>query len=125
MKYVIKNTTKSVKTATYKNKAGKIERVVLKPGRNLLSVGDWERIKNTPFILNKLKRDQLTFSEMPDAEDVYVDKISLEKAAEFLGKEDGKDLLAEYAEKFGYKLKKNMNIDNMLKDLKEQVEGAE
>ncbi len=126
MKYIVKVLTGGSKTATYLDDEGKVCYYEFKQGRNLVGEEIWNKVKDSPFIKRKLRHDEMTVSE--HTEDVVApasvkDGIDLSIAEGYVGKEDGKDLLAEYAGKFGYKLKKNMNIDNMLKDLKAQVEG--
>lgn len=123
MSIIVKVMGAGTKTATYMD-GSEVKHITLLPGRNKLTDQEWDCIKDTPMIEKKLRYDEITFSEMVEPKAVAPkEKIDMEKAEAFVGLEDGKDMLFEYAKGFGYHLRKNMNIDNMLKDLKAKIEG--
>lgn len=124
MSVIVKVLGAGTKTATYME-GDELKHIVLKTGRNKLSDADWDKIKNTPMIEKKLKFDEITFSDLvePKAPVKPTSKPDLEVAKEFIGKEDGKDLIYDYAKEFDIILKRNMNIDNMFKDLESHIEG--
>ncbi len=112
-------------TAAYIGKGGNSEYLKLEHGVNILQGSEWDAIKDTAGVRMWLENDSMTFSQI--AKDVPVEapkeKPDLVKAERFVGAEDGKDSLDRYARKFGIILKKNMNVANMFKDFKKQIEG--
>lgn len=123
MSVIVKVLTKGSKTAVY-TEDGEQKRFTFEAGRNKVSDDLWKKVKNTDFIKNKLRKDEMTISMHVEAEEEILETkiVDWEKAEAFIGQDDGKDLMAEYALEFGIKLRKNLNISNMLEEFKEKAE---
>lgn len=124
MAIIVKVLGAGTKTATYMED-GELKQIKLLSGRNKLTQSEWDKIKDTPMIEKKLKYDEITFSEMvePKTPETPKEKPDMVLVESYIGLEHGKELMFDYAKGFGIHLKRNMNMDNMFKDFKAQVEG--
>lgn len=120
MSVIVKNLTNGMRTASYKDDKGIPKSVTLEPGRNKLSDELWAKIKGTDFIKRKLKFDELTVSEHKEEEEklVEVEPLDLVKLESFIGEEDSKELIQEYADQWGIKLNGRKTSANMIEDFK-------
>lgn len=122
MSVLVKNTTSGWKTVTWLE-GKELKKFTFESGRNRISDDLWDKIKDTDFIKKKLKYDQLTISIHKEEEEIVVPVATYDEeyVDGLVGKEDAKQMLAEYAKQFGIDLsiKGNKKIDTLVKDFKE------
>lgn len=120
MSVLVKNLTNGMRTATYKDAKGLPKKVVFEPGRNRISDELWDAVKGTDFIKLKLRKDELTVSTHTEESEVIVaiDPLDPEVLEGFIGKDDAKEYIQEYADAWGIKLNPRKTSVNMIADLK-------
>lgn len=120
MSVLVKNLTNGLRTVSYKDSKGLPKQVTFTPGRNRISDDLWAAVKDTDFVKRKLRFDELTVSDHTEESEVItaVDPLDLEVLESFVGQEDAKELIQEYADGWEIKLNGRKTSANMIEDLK-------
>ena len=100
-----------------------LKSIMIQPGRNIVTKDNYTLLKGHSGFKSFVDRDVLTIntegataksaSKEPDFS--YVEGLA--------GKEDGKDIIKEYALGWNITLNKKMNVENMITDFREKYEG--
>ncbi len=122
MSIVVKSQTKSSIEFRIKGEDG-LKSKMIQPGRNIITEEEYAVLKEHSGFMGFLNKDVITIN----TEGASVQSASKEPDFSYveglIGKEDGKDILKEYALAWSITLNKKMNIENMVADFKEQYKG--
>lgn len=97
--------------------------IMVQPGRNIMTEENYALLKGHTGFISYVNRDLITINTegaiaknpAKDPDFNYVEGLA--------GKEDGKDIIKEYALAWNITLNKKMNVENMIASFKEQYEG--
>lgn len=119
MSVIVKSAAKATKEYRYKTEEG-LSKIVIQPGRNILTEEKYEILKNHGGFKLDLNKDKVTVNTegtvakqaKAEPDMAYIDTL--------LGVEDGKDILKEYALAWDITLNKKNTIENMIESFKAQ-----
>ncbi len=115
MSVVIKNSAKATVTIRYKL-MNTIKSILIQPGRNILTDSDYKDIKDHTGFKAYVNKDVFTINTEGATAKAPAKEPDFDYVESLIGREDGKDIIKEYALGWSIILNKKNTVENMVAD---------
>lgn len=102
---------------------GKMKSFMIQSGRNIVTEEVYDVLKEHSGFVSFVNRDIITINTEGSGARKAAKDPDFSYVEGLVGKEDGKDIIKEYALAWDINLNKKMNVENMVADFKAQYEG--